>query len=105
MVTNSRMRIYDKISDERREELIRQVLLYKVQMKLAARQLRIKYPTAKYILKRYRDEDNSFPKPKALTLVGYSWPISRNLKSIQALFPNSPQDSTTSPTGYTSGQK
>ena len=74
------MRIYDKISDERREELIRQVVLYKVQMKLAARKLRIKYPTAKYILKRYRDYKEDFPRPKALDLAGYQEDISHRLK-------------------------
>jgi len=73
------MRIYDKISDERREELIRQVVLYKVQMKLAARKLRIKYPTAKYILKRYRDYKEDFPRPKAINLAGYTETISRRL--------------------------
>ena len=75
------MRIYDKISDERREELIRQVVLYKVQMKLAARKLRIKYPTAKYILKRYRDYKEDFPRPKAIDLAGYTLTLSHRLPS------------------------
>ena len=53
-------REYLRISDERRDELLRQVVIYKVQIKLAAAELGIKYTSAKSILEAYRKKS---PRP------------------------------------------
>lgn len=62
------------------------VEIFKVSMKLAAEQLGIKYSTAKYILKSYREsEDNGTIRPAPLSLETYEYAISRSLMPFHVL--------------------
>ena len=47
-------RLYDKISDERKFELIRQVEIFGVKLCRASRSQGINYHSAKHILRQYR---------------------------------------------------
>lgn len=67
-------RVYMKISDDLREELVRQSVLYKVPVYVACRQLGIKYATANNIVKLYiaamGKGNKVVPRPKALDIIG-----------------------------------
>ena len=61
-------KVYAKLSDTVREDLIRLVELYKTPIKPAAAQLGIKYSTARYIIKQNRIGDKAPIRPKPLDL-------------------------------------
>ena len=80
----SAKREYLRISDERRDELIRQVVIYKVQIKLAAAELGIKYTSAKSILEAYRKKSpRPVIKPYELDLNNYPTSIIESLYSFR----------------------
>ena len=78
-----------KITDVSREELIRQVILYKVPVNIACESLGIKYITANNIVKLFQKAMykgiKSRPRPKELDIVGSNLAVKKKLPSYEQL--------------------
>ena len=81
-----------QITDVMREELIRQVILYKVPVNIACEPLGIKYITANNIVKLYQKAMykgiKSMPRPKELNIVGSNIAVKKRLLSYEQLVEN-----------------
>ena len=84
-----RDRVYMKITDALREELIRQVILYKVPVYVACVPLKIKYITANNIIKLYQkamaNGIKTLPRPKELDIRGGNIALKNELPSFDSI--------------------
>ena len=84
--------LYMKITDEMREDLIRQALLYKRSVRSICQETGIKYPTAKHIVSKFMTQvergDKVWPRPKQLDLNAWPNTIRRKLPSFEFLDSN-----------------